>query len=576
MTAPAALEAQYAAAVALHEAATQTGQWWPAEKAYRRIIARHPSVARVQAMLGLLEHQRTERARSTVDPAAMQAAHLGAVLYHEGRLVEADAAYTRALEADPWSTATLTAYGRILAGTCRHEGAVALYARALAADPDDARIWCDAVFIADLTPSTTFAEAQRWRRRFNDALIAPRLAERVPHRNDRDPDRRLRVGYVSADMYQHSGSLTWGGFLVNHDHAQVHVTAYSGTEIEDAVTQKLRAACDRWHVTRGWSDARLAEQIRRDEIDIAVDLAAFTQGGRLLALGSRPAPVQLSGWGYATGLALDCMDAFATDAIVVPETADGQYHERPWRLPSALSWAHPPEDLPVGPLRAAQGRPFTFGVFNRQPKRTREAVHAWVEIVRSVPGSCLLIKNQQLESAQLREIMRTVAIEAGAAYGTGGGAFARECLYVATAGDPSRIIFAGESNHRDQMAAHWNVDVMLDPFPQGGGVSAFEALWMGCPLVTLTDERPPGRIATSLLHQVGLPEWATIDRESYIERAVAASQDIPGLKRIRESLRERVRAMPALALRSYARAVETGYRALWHRYLDATKKTEAA
>lgn len=572
-------------AIVLHEQGLALGNTWAAEKAYRRILAAHPQSSRAHAMLGLLLQQKQQTQEVKENPAAIAMVEAGAeadlndalvqanwggLLYQQGRIKDAIEAYRRAVEAFPNHAQAFSALGIVLTEVCEHEAAIYAYERALQVEPNNYGYWCDLVFITDLAASTTFESAQKVRRRFNDQMVVPRLAQQQPHRNDRNPDRKLKIGYVSADMYQHSGAMTWGGFVVNHDRSQFHITLYSATKKHDAMTAKFKESCDQWCDIQQWSDDRLALQIQKDQIDVLVDLASFTAGGRLPTFAMRPAPVQLSGWGYATGLNLDCMDYFATDATVVPVSEEGKYGEQPWRLPSALSWVHPVDDMPVGHLRAAFGRPFTYGVMNRQPKITKAAIRAWVEIARRVPYSQILIKNHRMESPQAREALREVCVEMGARYDNGDGRFGQPCLWVKTAGEPSRIMFTGSSNHYDQLAAHWVIDVALDPFPQGGGVSSFESLWMGVPIVTLTDERPPGRIATSLLHQVGLDDWSCGDVETYIERAVAASQDIPGLIDVRESLRERVVGMPSLQLGSYTRAVEDGYRTMWRRWLALT------
>lgn len=556
-------------AIALHERGVLEGNTWAAEKAYRRILQKHPGHARATALLGLLLQQK--QAKGTHNPAALAMmaagaeadpndamihANYGAVLYHLGRVREAIESYRKAVEAFPLHSEAYSALGIVLTETCDHEAAMYAYERALAVHPDNYGYWCDLIFIADLAPNMTFESSLELRRRFNDRMVRPRMWDVPPHTNDRDPDRRLKIGYVSADMYQHSGAMTWGGFLVNHDRSQFHVTLYSATKKHDQMTEKFKASCDQWYDIQNWSDERLALQIRNDEIDILVDLASFTAGGRLLAFAMRPAPIQVSGWGYATGLGLDCMDYFATDAIVVPPAEESRYVDVPWRLPCALSWVRPSDDMPVGHVRAALGRRFTFGVVNRQPKITRQAIKVWSEILKRVPDSRLMLKNQRLESEQVREIVWQL--------------FANEGITQRQVG-----LFGGD-NHYDHLASHWVPDVMLDPFPQGGGVSSFESLWMGVPIVTLTDERPPGRITTSLLHQVDLADWACGDTETYIERAVAASQDIPGLIKIRESLRERLRGAPALRLRAYSAAVEKGFRGMWQRYLAQTADQEAA
>jgi predicted O-linked N-acetylglucosamine transferase (SPINDLY family) len=187
-------------------------------------------------------------------------------------------------------------------------------------------------------------------------------------------------------------------------------------------------------------------------------------------------------------------------------------------------------------------------VFNRQPKITRSSIRAWAEILRRVPGSWLMIKNGRLDHQQVKDAIEEAFTEEGV-------------------GD-NRIMLAGQGNHWDHLAAHWIPDIMLDPFPQGGGVSAFESLWMGVPLVTLLGDRPSGRIAASLLKQVELSDWITDSEEQYIERAVEAARDLERLKQIRATLRERVYAMPATDIRGYARSVEDGYRLRWQAWCE--------
>ncbi len=493
----------------------------------------------------------------------------GAVLYALDRTVDAIDAYTRAIEADPSRGEVYVYLGNALMNVCRQDDALYAYRHAVTIEPAQYPWSADLIFITDMAPATTFETALAARRRFNAHLVAPVMPTSPTYPNDRDPNRKLRIGYVSADMYRHSGATTWGGWLVNHTRAAVHVTLYSATVKTDDLTTFLRRKCDQWYDVQDWSDARLAEQIRTDQIDILVDLAGYSNGGRLGVFALRPAPIQVSGWGYATGLGLDCMDAFATDARVVRPNESGLYHEEPWYLPSALTWVPTRDSLAVGHLRAALGRPFTFGVFNRQPKLTPDALRAWVAILRRVPGSRLLVKNAALGAEQIAAATTAAFVQAGAVTRDGS-------LVVEAPGAVSTIELYGGDGHMNHLAAHWAIDLMLDPFPMTGGVSAYESAWMGVPLVTLTGDRPVGRITTSLLHQVGLEDFCTTDIETYIERAVAAARDIPRLVGIRETLRDRLKASPSLDLKGYAKAVEAGYRQLWQRWVVRTAQDEAA
>lgn len=558
--AEAALLAEIAEAIDLHE----QGRYWQAEKRYRRILDKHPNSPRATALLGLLLEQKQAsdktlamiEAGCQADPNDMLIqGNAGGVLHMLGRVREAAEYYSRAVEAAPMYGQAYVGLGSCFADLMRHREAVYAYRRAVTVEPDNFNFWSDLIFTTDLSDGSTFEDSLAVRREVNDTLIRPLMPEAKTYRNDPDPDRQLRVGYASADMYQHSGATTWGGWLVNHDRSKFHVTLYSATMKHDQMTEKFKASCDTWYDVQDWSHDRLALQVEKDKIDIFVDLASYSRGGRLPTFARRPAPIQLSGWGYATGTGLDCMDYFATDETVVPIHDEGRYHEMPWRLPSALSWVPPKDAIPVGHVRAALGRPVCFGVFNRQPKITRSSIKAWAEILRRVPGSWLMIKNGRLDHQQVKDALT-------------------EAFEVEGVGD-NRVALFGQGNHWDHLASHWIPDVMLDPFPQGGGVSAFESLWMGVPLVTLLGDRPSGRIAASLLKQVQLDDWIANDEETYVERAVEAARDIERLKQIRATLRERVYAMPATDLKGYVAAVEDGYRARWAAYCQKVKEGRA-
>lgn len=561
-----AILAKLADAISLHE----QGNYWQAEKLYRRVLDKHPGNPRATAMLGLLLSQQKENeawlrqindgADADLNDVLVQA-NYGGVLHAAGRIADAAEVYTRAVEAMPLYGPAYAALGSCLADLCRHGESVYAYTRATVCEPDNFGYHSDLIFTHDVADTSTQIDALAARRMVNDRFVKPLMAGPQPTFDlDRDPDRKLRIGYASADMYQHSGAMTWGGYVTKHDRKKaVHVTLYSGTQKEDDMTRHFKKNCDQWYDIRDWSDEKLAEQVRKDKIDIFVDLATYSRGGRVPSFARRPAPIQVSGWGYATSTGLDCMDYFATDEIVVPKDQEGLYHEAPWRLPSALSWVPPKAKMiPTGHVPAALGRSFTFGVINRQPKITRSSVRAWAEILRRAPNSRLMIKNGRLEHEQVRDALFDV--------------FRSEGL------EPEGRVFRfGGNNHIDHLVSQWKADCMLDPFPQGGGVSTFEALWMGKPVINLLGDRPSGRITASIMSQVGLDDWTCNDVETYVERAVEAANNPMALIPLSQTLRERLLATPACTIKDYSRRVEAGYRKMWQTWLATTAvKTEAA
>lgn len=544
------------------------GDVWAAEKVYLAVLREHPGHPRATALMGLLSHIKGEHRRALAlfkqatrdDPNdAFVHVNRGAVLFSLGKIADAAEAYLRAAEAWPGNAVAYANLGVALLELFRHEEATYAVTRAVELDPDHYDYGYLRPYALDLASSTTPESALAARRLFNDTHVAPRMVGAPPPLVSRAPKKRLRVGYVSSDFYQHSAIHVFGGLLLNHDPERVEVYCYGSVEKADDITKQLRERVAHYRDINGWSADKLALAVRKDKVDILVDLSTYSKGNHLRMFSRKPAPIQVTGWGYATGAGLDCIDYLMADAITVPPEAEGWYHERIVRLPSVVSWMRPNYLVDVAHVHAAFGRPFTFGVFNRTQKITRECVAAWAEILKRAPTSRLVVKSPQLDHKQVRDALKALFVAEGAYYADG----------PASPGGkrPTRVAIFGKSPHADQMAAHWPIDLMLDPFPAGGGVSTAEALWMGTPVLTLLGKRMPERIASSLTTACGLGEFVARSRAEYVEKAVRLAHDPAPLIAIRRDLRARVEAAPFAQLRAYAAAVEDAYVEMWGRYL---------
>jgi len=555
----------------------QKGDIWGADKVYRRVLKDYPGQPKATALMGLIAHVRGENDRalklleraSEDDPnSAFIHGNRGAILFSLGRPADAIEAYTRSVEAWPGYAVGYANLAVVLAEMFRHEEAAYAVSRAVELDPDHYDYGYLRPYLLDLTPSTTPEDALAARRLFNGQHIAPRMAGRLPHENDRTPGRKLKVGYVSSDFYQHSAVHGFGGILLNHNAERVDVTLYASVENADDITKQLREFPRlTWVDVRGWSEDKLALRVRKDQIDVLVDLSTFTKGNHLRAFARKPAPIQLSGWGYAAGAGLDCMDAFMGDATITPSGDAWRYHEQIVQLPCAMSWTKPNYLIDVGHVPSVFGRPFTYGVANRLQKFSRPAIDAWCEILRRAPTSRLAIKAPGFDSQQAKGAMLAIFKEAGVYYADG--------EPDARGRRPTRVQVFGKTGHADQLAAHWPIDVMLDPLPMTGGVSAIESLWMGVPLVTLYGDRAVGRITASILRTVGgLDDWITYSVEDYIQRAVDASLRPYNLIPLRRELRDRLMASPLTQLREYAAHVEDAYDLLWRQWRETPQQAE--
>lgn len=469
--------------------------------------------------------------------------NLGAMQNAKGLPTEAEASLQRALELDPTRIEAYSNLGGVHQVQGRFGEAVACYRRALELDPDHTVAHANLIFALDMDPAasaeTVFAE----RRQFNEQHARPLAPTIRSHQNHREPNRRLRVGYLSADFRHHSAASTFMPVLLNHDPEQVELTLYSGVSRPDEITQRCREIATRWRDVGDMSDAELAEQIRRDGIDILVDLSGYSSGNRLLVLARKPAPIQITAWGHAVGTGLDAVDYFLGDAQTVPVAAERHFSERVVRLPSIIPFWAPDPPLDVSPTPARARSHVTFGSLNRIHKITAEVLVLWARVLCQVPGSRLLLKYAGLDKPNNQRRFLDVLTSHGVA--------------------EARVAFLGGSSRRDHLAAYAEIDVALDPFPHGGGVTALEGLWMGVPLVTLLGDGVPGRLSASFLGTIGHPELIAATTDDYVGIAAGLAADIDRLDRLRRSLREALTQSILCDGPAYCRAVEQAYRRVW-------------
>ena len=454
------------------------------------------------------------------------------VLYALGRFSEAIAAGLRAIEIWPSYAQAHRNLAPLYSETLEHEKAKAYLLRATELAPSNLAYLSEYLFLLDLADDSP-EKSLAVRRTYNDLVIKPLLPDAMPSLKSHEDDPTIRVGYVSADFCQHSAPFTFSAMLRAYNPGKFSVYAYGSVATEDEMTAEIRKSVSVFRNVYGWSDELLTQQIRKDEIDILIDLSGFTKGSRLSVFARRPAPIQLSGWGYATGMSLDCFDGFFTDQFCVPPEDEEFFTEPPIHLPCALSWM-PPHFLRLTPPVDAGDGQFTFGVFTRQQKITREAVETWAEILKQSPDSRLIIKNVSFRLKDIQQLTMGIFRDFGVA---------------------DRVILKGATNHRDHMFDHKDIHLMLDTFPHGNGVTAFETLWMGVPMLTLYGKRVSGRITSSILKNINRERLVTYSIQGYIQRAVYLSENRDVLKGLSEGLPKDLNNSPMMLHTLYAHTV---------------------
>jgi protein O-GlcNAc transferase len=367
--------------------------------------------------------------------------------------------------------------------------------------------------------------------------VAAPLATAASLPGTRTPHPKLRIGYVSADLREHSVASFFEHVFAAHDRQRFQLHLYSDVVREDATTDRLRSMADVYQRTLGVSDEVLATRVRRDEIDVLVDLAGHMQPNRLPVFARRPAPVQLTYLGYPGTTGMSAFDARISDEWADPCDAPSG-SEPVVRVPDGLFAYMPPSDAPeVSPLPAASSANMTFGCFNDTLKLNDRVLESWSEILSHTNQSRLLLKAKLLSSDDVR-------------------AYVLDQLAACGVSRDRVELLRATSTRREHLQTYARVDVALDTFPYAGATTSCEALYMGVPVITLAGDRHAGRLGVSILSAAGLADWIAPTRAAYVARAIRAARGRPGLAKLRRSLRARLLGSPLCDPTRVTRALE--------------------
>lgn len=470
--------------------------------------------------------------------------NLGYIYNLTGQHEAAVEAMRRAIAIEPGNAIYHGALGHVQNGQGAVDAAVASFRRSLELDPNSALVRSNLLmtlcYSPDIAPEDLFEEHRRFGE-IHEAGLRP-----LPFATARDPEKRLRIGYVSPDFRTHSVSYFFEPVLAQHDRGQVEVFLYANHLHGDAVTQRIRDMADHWREIRGLTDDEAAALIRSDGIDILIDLAGHSADNRLLMMARKPAPLQGTWIGYPNTTGLKAIDFRLTDVVADPLGLSDRLHtESLVRLPNGFLCFQPPEEAPcIEPIRPRALGQAIFGCFNNQAKVSSRVTGLWAQILKELPESVLMLKNRSMDDARARsEIL---------------GRFEAHGI------DPARIKTVGRIPGRGGHLAAYNlVDISLDTYPYSGTATTCESLWMGTPVVSLAGATHVSRVSASLLHRVGLDDLVASTPDAYVALAVSLALDHARLAQLRLGLRDRMQASPLLDAKGLAREVEAACRQLW-------------
>jgi protein O-GlcNAc transferase len=466
-----------------------------------------------------------------------------AVLHTLKRLPEAEVALRRLIALEPGDAAAHGLLGNVLRGLVRLPEALEALATARRLDPERFDLQSAELFVLscsdDVSDDALFERHRDYGARL-EAAVAPGFA---PLRNSREPERRLRIGYVSGDFYTHPVAFFAIPLFERHDRTRCEIYCYSTGPTEDRTTDEVRARADVWRDVASMSDSALAAAINQDGIDVLVDLSGHSGTFRIAVFAQQPAPVQLTWLGYLSTTGLTRIQYRLCDRHTDPAGMTDRWHtETLIRLPEC-QWCYRPIvsiDCAEAPPIARNGY-VTFGSFNNALKISPSVRRLWAEILSRVPGSRIVF--------------------VGVPHGTISEKLLRDFENAGIS--PDRMEIAPRLGLAEYFGAFNAVDVALDTTPYSGGTTTCDTLWMGVPVITVPGERSISRSAASILATVGLDEWIAAGPEDYVEMAVKCAARGTAIAELRRTLRDRLRASPLMDERRFARDIEAAYREMW-------------
>ncbi len=382
--------------------------------------------------------------------------------------------------------------------------------------------------------------------RFGAHYEAP-FREKWPiFQNTRDPDRVLKIGFVSADLYKHAVASFFEPLLdrlVEVDGMSIHV--YYNNNIDDNVCRRMQEKVKQWRRILDCPDEELAQQIMDDGIDILIDLSGHTSMHRLLVFARRAAPIQVSWMGYPGTTGFSAIDYYVSDRFILPPGQfDDQFIEKIVRLPANAPF-HCADNLPpLTPLPALHNGFITFASFNRPSKINREVIKLWSKVLRAVPTACMVIGGIPADDNKLKI----------------------SSWFEAEGISQTRLRFYPRSGMAAYLGLHQKVDVCLDTFPYSGGTTTMHALWMGVPTVTLTGHTAPSQVTAAVLGQIGLDEFIAKDKDNFVKNAITVTSNLEALASLRIGLRDRIENSPPGKPKLIASALDRALRIMWQRW----------
>ena len=365
--------------------------------------------------------------------------------------------------------------------------------------------------------------------------------------------KKLRIGFVSGDLWEHPVGYVLSGTLKNLKNKNLELIAYSNFSKKDNFNFKLKSYFDDWYEIGDKKDIEVINQIRKDRINILFDLSGHTGKNRLQIFMNKPAPVQISWGSYPGFIGIPEIDYIIGDPYVTPKKENKYFTEKVAVLPNIWICFTPPEfEVKIEELPAIKNKYITFGSFNNLPKINENVVFLWSKILKAVPKSKIFLKSHVLDDLYFKKLIINN--------------FEKNDI------NSNSIILEGRSSRKEYFNSYNKVDIALDPFPYSGGITTFEAIWMGVPVLTKKGyNRFVSHQTESINYNSGMTEWIAKDEKEYLSKAINFSSNINELEKIRKNLRKKATSLPAFNTSNFAEEFDKLLWKIWYDFIKYDK-----
>ncbi len=478
--------------------------------------------------------------------------NLGSISYQQIRISEAIRFFERALKIDPEHPRVHNNLGEIYFSLGEHERALTHYERSMPNHPKPATVQSNIIvtriYHDEGGPQSILKASKKF-----DAVCVHQPA--TTHKNKCEPERPLRIGYLSPDFRRHTVAQTILPVLEAHNNDLFKVYGYSNVQQPDMITREIKARCQHWRQINTLNNEPLVKMIMKDKIDILVDLAGHTDRNRLTAFAHKPAPVQISWLGLNATTGLREMDYVLTDVAACPVGEESLLTETPLRLPKGVCCYRPFEGTDGGATTPSSIKHdgVIFGSFNKIAKVSPTTLKLWSEVLKKVPDSRMVFKGKSFNSESIKKDFLDRCHRHG--------------LPVERLG-----FLPFDNNPETYMNDYRKIDIHLDTTPCNSSFTTCDALWMGVPVVTLSSPGLAARTGASILTQLRLEKWIAQTPEQYVEIAKTLAADKKELGRQRKELRAHIKSSPIYDARGFTMQLEAAYRQVWRAWCSRQKQ----